>query len=131
MAAALKERGVQPDLIVSSSANRAITTARIVAGEMGYSEDAILRTPELYLAPPAMILRIVQQLDESAGTAMVFGHNPGMHEAANALSVGAQITGFPTLTVARFEFREEHWGLLEWGAGQFVELITPHDLRTG
>lgn len=131
MAAALKKRAVEPDLIVSSTAIRAMMTARIIAGEMGHREERILRKPEIYLAPPEIILQTIQQLDESAGTVMVFGHNPGMHEAVNALSGGVQTTGFPTLAVARLEFREEHWGLVEWGSGQLLELITPSHLKMG
>jgi phosphohistidine phosphatase len=131
MAAALMQRGVKPDLIVSSTAVRAATTARMIAGAMGYSSEDILEVPGLYLAPPAVILRIVQQLDESAGTVMIFGHNPGMHEAVNAFSGDGDVTDFPTLAVARLEFGEEHWGLVEWTAAQLVELIMPRHLATG
>ncbi len=131
MAAALIQRAVKPDLVVSSTAVRAATTARMIAGAMGYPLEDIIEVPGLYLAPPGVILRAVQQLDESAGTVMLFGHNPGMHEAVNAFSGDGQVTDFPTLAVARIEFEVEHWGLVEWGSGQLVDQITPRHLVTG
>ena len=131
MSAALIQRAVKPDLVVSSTAVRAATTARMIAGAMGYPLEDIIEVPGLYLAPPGVILRAVQQLDESAGTVMLFGHNPGMHEAVNAFSGDGQVTDFPTLAVARIEFEVEHWGLVEWGSGQLVDLITPRHLVTG
>jgi len=131
MAAALIQRAVKPDLVVSSTAVRAATTARMIAGAMGYPLEDIIEVPGLYLAPPGVILRAVQQLDESAGTVMLFGHNPGMHEAVNAFSGDGQVTDFPTLAVARIEFEVEHWGLVEWGSGLLVDLITPRHLVTG
>lgn len=131
MAAALKERGVQPDLIVSSTAERALTTARLIAGEMGYPVESILEVPGLYLAPPGVILRAVQQLDESAGTVMIFGHNPGMHEAVHAFAGGEEVADFPTLAVARLEITTEHWGAVEWDSALLRELVIPRELTSG
>lgn len=128
MAAALKQRGVSPDRIVSSTAVRAMMTAKRLAGGMDYPEEKLRRKPELYLAPPAILLAVVQQLDEEAGTVMIVGHNPGMHEAAAALSPGGGPGGFPTLSVARFEIAADYWGLVEWGSARLVEFLTPRSL---
>jgi phosphohistidine phosphatase len=131
MAAALKERGLAPDLVVTSSAVRADTTARGVAEGLGYPPDSILVLPELYLASPRTILRVVQRLDESAATVLLFGHNPGLHEAANLFVKGAPLGDFPTLAVARIEFSAEHWGSIEWGEGRLVESLVPRGLAEG
>jgi phosphohistidine phosphatase len=40
----------------------------------------------LYLAGRAALMRCLSQLDESLGTVMVIGHNPGLHELALALA---------------------------------------------
>ena len=48
MGARLKLRGCEPDLIVSSSAVRALETARTVAGEIGYPLGRIVVDERLY-----------------------------------------------------------------------------------
>ena len=128
IASALIGRGVRPDLIVSSTAVRALTTAQLLAGKMGYPPGNILEVPALYLAPPGVILRAIQQLDEAAGTVMIFGHNPGMHEAVAAFAAGEEVADFPTLAVARIEISAEHWGSVEWDSARLLELIIPRGL---
>jgi phosphohistidine phosphatase len=128
IASALIGRGVRPDLIVSSTAVRALTTAQLLAGKMGYPPENIREAPALYLAPPGVILRAIQQLDEAAGTVMIFGHNPGMHEAVAAFAAGEEMADFPTLAVARIEISAEHWGSVEWDSARLLELIIPRGL---
>jgi len=128
VAAALLDRGVKPDLIVSSTAVRAAATAAIVARAMGYLPGKIVEVPDLYLAPPRTILRVIQQLDETVGTVLIFGHNPGMHEAVALFSGGEGVSDFPTLAVGRIELAVEFWGGADWESGMLLELITPRSL---
>lgn len=129
MAAALSGRGIAPDAIVSSTAVRAATTARVIAGGFGFSEDRIQYTGDLFHASPQTILQVVQQLDESTGTALLFGHNPGMHDAADMFSGDQGVDMFPTLGVARFELEIDYWGEASPGCGFLVELLTPKNLK--
>lgn len=128
MAEAFKKRGISPDLIVTSTATRAATTASLVAEVLGYPGEAIIKVPDLYLAPPRTILRVIQALEEDKHTVLVFGHNPGMHEAVNLLSESPGVEDFPTLAAARIELDVEFWGEVEWGSGLLVELLTPRSL---
>lgn len=131
MAAALEQRGVKPDAIISSTAVRAASTATILAEAMKFPRESIIFLPELYLAPPRTILRVIQQLDEAASTVLIFGHNPGMHETVDLLSGDSGADAFPTLAVARFEFPVEYWGQIEPGSGLLVELLIPRNLEGG
>ena len=131
IAEALAERKVSPGLVVASTAVRAADTARRVAESLGFAPSGIVHLPELYLASPRTILRVVQNLDESASTALVFGHNPGMHEAANLFAGDAEIEEFPTLAVARIRLSSDHWGSADWGDGTLLELILPRKLPDG
>jgi phosphohistidine phosphatase len=125
MAEALKQRGIAPDLIVTSTATRAATTATMLAEGLGYPVERIVKVPDLYLAPPRTILRVVQDLEESAGTVLIFGHNPGMHEAVNLFCEAPGLEDFPTLAIARIEFEVDYWGGVEWGNGLLLEFLTP------
>jgi len=131
IAEALLERGIAPDVILTSTAVRAATTAEMMAGAMGFPAEKILQVPGLYLAPPGGILRAVQRIDESVRTVLVFGHNPGMHETVMAFPAGEGIADFPTLAVARFEITAEHWGLFEWDSARLIEVVTPRGLPGG
>ncbi|MEM7698292.1 MAG: histidine phosphatase family protein [Verrucomicrobiota bacterium] len=128
MGAALSQRGIRPDLIKSSSATRARKTAAIIAPALDVSPGQIEIDDSLYLASPSSLLLSIQQLDEAIATAIFFGHNPGMHGAADQLARDEEIHSFPTLAVARLEFDCEFWGQVEWGTGFLVELLTPKTL---
>lgn len=128
MAEALKQRGIAPDLIVTSTATRAASTASLIAEGLGYSVDRIVKVPDLYLAPPRTILRVVQELEESAETVLVFGHNPGMHEAVNLLCEAPGLEDFPTLAIARMELAVDYWGGVEWGSGLLLEFLIPRSI---
>lgn len=129
--AALGQRGVVPDVIYSSTAVRAFSTAKVIAGNLGFSEDSIITDPDIYLASPGTLIRVIQQIDESVETALIFGHNPGMHELALELSGGELIERFPTLSVARLELDVEYWGEIAPGGGLLLEHLYPKMLSEG
>ncbi len=131
MAAALKQRGVQPDLIVSSTALRATTTAQLVSEGLDFSPEDILYSDALYLASPQSILQVVQELDEGLDTVLFFGHNPGMHELANHMASSDFIESFPTLAVARLELVGEFWAEADARSAKLIEVITPRVIKQG
>src|SRR4051812_22854209 len=82
MGGKLSEKGVNPDLIISSPAVRAITTALIIARKIHYPEDKIILRKSLYETSSAEYLKEIAQLKESINSVMLFGHNPIITEAA-------------------------------------------------
>ena len=81
MGAHLLRQNVCPDRIVSSSACRALTTARKVAQTCGLADDDVVMLDSLYHASPRAILDDVQALDDDeAQCILVVAHNPGMQE---------------------------------------------------
>src|SRR2546421_80442 len=61
----LHSRGFRPDLIVSSPANRALTTARIIAEELEYPLDRIIVNEKLYEADSGDILNVARATDDA------------------------------------------------------------------
>ena len=88
MGALVRERGLIPDIVISSDAVRARLTAEAVAAAARY-RGAILLDPQLYLADPAGIISVLRELRENADTVMIVGHNPGLEELVE------QLTGDP------------------------------------
>jgi phosphohistidine phosphatase len=104
----LARRGLTPDLIVSSTAVRALATARGFAREVGYREDRIREAPELYLASPDEILAVIHGAPAGVGTLMVVGHNPGFTELANRLD-DIHLDNMPTAGMLCVEFTASNW----------------------
>jgi len=101
------ERDLIPDLIVTSTANRANTTAGLVAEGCGYSGD-IVPTDDLYLPTMAEILATVQNIPEEHARVIIVGHNPGFGMFASKF--GSGVDHFPTCAWAHIGFDVESWG---------------------
>ena len=108
MGQALAKRRICPDVIVSSPAVRAMSTAVLVAREMQYPHDKIVVEPGIYGADVDDFLAILKDLPDSAASALVVGHNPTITETANTLSPSS-INEMPTAAVVCLRFECEQW----------------------
>ena len=108
-----------PDLIVSSPAVRALATARIVAKKLGYQRKDIVVKERLYGAGVADLLDEIRDSDDSVGTLMLFGHNPGLTELANHLGPRS-IPNLPTCGVLHLRFETDAWSVVGYARGDEV-----------
>ncbi len=99
----LKTKGVTPDLILSSPANRAQTTAKIVADIIGYGSDDISYQPSIYESSEMNIMMIINAIDEKVGSCLLVGHNPALTGVINALSTFS-LDNLPTAGIVAFTF---------------------------
>src|SRR5579885_1559987 len=73
------------DLVLCSTARRTRETAAQALAF--FVPRPPLRCEDvLYLAPSAVLLRRLRQLDENTGSVLLIGHNPGVHELARQLA---------------------------------------------
>ena len=103
----LAKRHVKADLILSSPANRAFTTARIIAKKLDYKLKDIVVDDRLYPGAVDDLLNIIQKLGDKLDCVMLVGHNPVLVDLAHRLS--SEITDMPTCAVAGFTFRAKSW----------------------
>jgi phosphohistidine phosphatase len=103
----LSKRGAKPDLLVSSPALRALTTAQLIADEIGYQRKNIVVDERLYASSPDDLLAVICALDDKLDRVMLFGHNPEFTELAQRLS--SEIVDMPTCAVAEFRFDAKAW----------------------
>lgn len=108
MAKTLVKQGVKPDLLVSSPAKRALTTALFFAETFGIAGEAVLREENIYEAAPREILRIISNLPDSAQTVFLFGHNPTFTEVANHFTEDF-IDNIPTCGIVQIESSAPSW----------------------
>ncbi len=109
MAQLLAEQGVKPDLLVSSPAKRALTTALYFAEAFKIESAEVHREPNIYDAFPQEILRIISDLPESAQTVALFGHNPTFTEVANRFSENDFIENIPTCGIVKITSSANSW----------------------
>ncbi len=115
----LKEIGIRPDMILSSPANRAITTARIFADTLQIPADKILELEEIYHADTHSLLNLIRKTDDSIGELMIFGHNPGFTFLAGSLT-NHSIDNIPTAGVVGIRFDSSDWKSVERGKGKLI-----------
>ncbi len=109
-----------PDCIHTSTAVRARQTAGLFAEQAAYDADEIVAHDELYLASPATLLDIVNQLEDRDGHVVVIAHNPGITEFATELT-GGRLDNLPTAGIWSMLFDQPGWenispgtGVLDW-----------------
>jgi phosphohistidine phosphatase len=73
MRRAIGQRGLAFDIVLSSPSARTRETLALIGIDAQWEEP-------LYLAEPDTLLGIVRALPEAAQSALVVGHNPGLHE---------------------------------------------------
>lgn len=116
----LRARNVKPSLILSSTAERALATARVVALELGYPSDFPTTEPALYHAWPYTILDIVRRQEDAYEDVMLVGHNPGFTEFVNALLPDFRLDNLPTAGVVAVELDIDTWQEADTGSARFV-----------
>ncbi|MGE7773302.1 MULTISPECIES: SixA phosphatase family protein [Chitinophaga] len=109
MAIRLLGRGLLPELVISSPAKRARTTARIMAKEWNYPREAILLEEELYLCYASTFLKHITRIDDDFNIVAIFAHNPGITDFANYLTEEIRIDNVPTAGVFAISADTEKW----------------------
>lgn len=118
MAKRLQEKGITIEAFVSSTANRALTTATYFADAYGVKEQDIIKNPELYHAPVKTFLKVISSLDNKYNTIALFSHNPGITEMVNRLT-NVRIDDMPTCAIFGVKASVDHWSDFEETAKDF------------
>ena len=86
---------------------RALTTAQLIAEEVGYQRKDIVVDDRLYASSPDDLLAVIRALDKKLDRVMLIGHNPEFTDLAHRLS--SEIIDMPTSAVAEFNFDTKAW----------------------
>ena len=121
----LAQQALTPDLIISSTAVRAHTTAEFAVNAMGISTQQIQLDDKLYLADLKQLLEIVTTCPATSQRVMLVGHNPGLEELLCYLASDITIPDdgklLPTATLARLSMPRD-WRTLHKGCAQLLTL---------
>lgn len=108
MGQALAKRNTKLDLLVSSPAVRALSTAALVAHELEYPAEKIEVAETIYEATVPDLLAVVRQLPDAADSVLLVGHNNTLTDFANLLSP-SEIPEMPTAAIVCLKFSTDQW----------------------
>ncbi len=120
----LAERNILPDMIISSSAERAKHTATIIAPYVKMPASRVSVAEELYMANPDVFLSITQLSVDNVDTLMLVSHNPGITQFAATLT-DSPIDHMPTAAIFICRFDVAAWHQVNEGMGQYVAFEYP------
>lgn len=129
MAKALQERGIIPDLILSSAAKRAKKTAKGLAKTLEY-KGKIIFDEALYFTEPEEMMQMIRNVDDRYGSLFLIGHNPEITELSNMLTE-IYIDNIPTLGIVSIAFNIDKWTEIEKGKGKMGTFIFPKMFPSG
>lgn len=136
VAGAMRDLGLQPDLVLVSSARRTLQTLDALRP---FEDNALVEPMDaLYLASASQLLDAVRKTPETVRSLLLIGHNPGLHELALTLIGEAPAgrkgspaerlaEGYPTAALAEFTLGGP-WRAAAEGGGRLVRFLSPRDL---
>ena len=115
----------RPDLLLSSSANRALHTAVIFCENLGYPLANLQINKQLYSFSDGYLVKTVLALDDGFNSAMVFSHDHGINTFVNKFG-NKPIAHVTTCGIVGLKFDEKHWKNIKKGKTFMVEFPKNH-----
>jgi len=104
----LKDEKIMPDIIISSPAVRASTTAKTISEILSYPLNRVKYFDEIYEANATSLFDVVHKVNDKYESAMLIGHNPSMTYFANMLA-NIHIDNIPTCGIVCVELDISSW----------------------
>lgn len=124
MAGRLKKSGIMPDLIITSHAIRAYSTAMIFADMLKYPHGDIRIITKLYGATTAGYMDAINAIPDQYNNVFLFAHNPTISQTMELLG-GLEHQELPTTGVAHIQFAHNSWAGCAARSGKLMLLDYP------
>ena len=106
-----------PELLISSTAIRAFSTALVFAKHLHYATEKILLKEAVYDASLHNLYRVLSETEDKFKSIAIFGHNPGFTDLLNDLC-GFSIDNIPTTGIASVSLQNKSWSKISSGEGK-------------
>lgn len=120
----LKKGEEKPQFIISSTAKRALATAKAFAKSYDLKNNQLTEDKNLYHADVENIYGAIFGIPDEFERVMLFGHNPGITDMANLFS-DHFIENVPTCGVVRLDADIDHWNQFSPGNTQLNRFYFP------
>jgi phosphohistidine phosphatase len=132
MARHMRDHGVEPELVLCSTARRARDTLDRIEPALG--SPTVRVESDLYAASAPVLLERLRGVPDTVWSVMVIGHNPGLQELALELARPASAASeladkYPTGALVTLAFDASSWQELDRDTAELVELVRPRDLE--
>ncbi|MFI5219835.1 MAG: SixA phosphatase family protein [Bacteroidia bacterium] len=108
----LRTQKIPVDLIISSTAFRAVTTAQIFARFLFYPLANIQKEKNIFSNNPDDLIAVLHSFEDDKNGILFVGHNPGITELANVIGSPA-VPNFKPAGIACIEFEIDSWKEIE------------------
>jgi phosphohistidine phosphatase len=125
-----KEHKYLVDIIISSPAARALSTAELMAQQMEYKLESIHTNEELYMASVRTFLQVINQLKDDWSGVLITSHDPAVTYLGEYLSNG-EVGHMPTGSVMAISFDTDSWSEISENSGSLEAFITPRKIKDG
>ena len=125
----LNKKGIMPDAMISSPAKRALKTAKIFAGNLGFEKERIEENEDIYEGITASeFIDLINDLPDNMNTAFFFGHNPGFHFFVSTL-LNFYNEDMPTCATIGINFDTDNWKDIQAHTGSMEFRLIPKMFR--
>ncbi len=135
MGRAMTERGIDPELVLCSSARRTVDTLSLVLPELKV-ELTVVYEDALYHAGPAEMLQMLRDVQPGANRVMMVGHNPEIQRLAlDLIGSGPKhlrdrlMEKYPTTGLVVINFTAGLWSSVDINTGSLKFFLVPRELR--
>jgi phosphohistidine phosphatase len=128
-------RALVPERVLLSPVVRTQETWKFVAKAFKPAPGAGM-VEKLYDATPHCILAVIKDIPATVHTALIVGHNPGLHELALMLIAAGDLEArerlrekLPTCGLVIVDFAFDDWNRLHPCSGRLEHFVTPKSLE--
>src|SRR5262245_45752081 len=132
----MASHGLNPDLVVCSTAARARETWDLVAKALGRKNASTTFEPRIYDNDPRVLLELVRTTKADVHALLLVGHNPSFQMFADLMAASGHGDArqrlrekFPTAALAVIDFAVDAWDRVHPHSGRLDRLITPRLLE--
>ena len=120
----IKNKGIYPDQIVSSSAKRAMRTAEIISEAINYPIESIYPAQEVYDSEVENLIRVIRGFNDGHQLVFLVGHNPSISMVVTYLTKHS----FGNMAAAGLfscKFHIDSWQAVSKDSGIFDFVLEP------
>ena len=120
----LNKQAVIPGLIISSPAERVMSTAKIIAEKINYPKSKIEINEHIYRASYRDLYKVVKHLNDKLTIVLLVGHNPELTDFLSSLT-NAYVDDIPTTGICTIELNISEWSEISEGCGKMISFEYP------
>lgn len=119
----------KPDILLTSPAVRALSTALIFARAIKLPLFKLQLEPDIYEADTETLLKLLWQQKDEVTSLMLFGHNPALTDLCNELAEEFYLDNLPTCGMLFMQFDCKKWRELKSKSGKITDHVFPKEFK--